>query len=76
MATLNGWQRLWVVFTGLWLGVYGVAGIDVSVPFYVYLAMAVVPPVLLYVAGFNSTRLSAGAVCRGSSPTATALRPQ
>ena len=54
MATLNGWQRLWVVFTGLWLGVYGVASMDVGVPFYyVYLAMAVVPPVLLYAAGLG-----------------------
>ena len=53
LGTLNGWQRLWVVFTGLWLGVYGVAGIDVGVPSYVHLAMAVVPPVLLYVAGLT-----------------------
>jgi len=38
VARLNGWQRLWVVITGLWLVVAGgLAGIEIRRPAHAYL---------------------------------------
>ena len=55
MATLNGWQRLWVVVTApwavLWVGGALLFGFDGSGFF--LLAIIVVPPVLLYVVGLG-----------------------
>ena len=54
-ATLNAWQWLWVVFTCVWVVFWVVLGIATGrlEPFKAALAMAVVPPVLLYAAGLG-----------------------
>ena len=55
MATLNGWQQLWVFVTVFW----EVAVLYLALAFMeagdeaFYLAFAVVSPVLLYVAGLG-----------------------
>ena len=61
MATLNGWQRLWVVMSGVWavlwvawgLTMSGLSPSDGDTYLPASLAYAVVPPVLLYAAGLG-----------------------
>ena len=66
MATLNGWQQLWLVFTCPWVVFWVVVSIGIAVnalgntpPENIFtvivavLAMTVVPPTLLYAAGLG-----------------------
>ena len=60
MATLNGWQRLWVVVTVAWVGLWLAFIITISVSdgmegrfVLASLAFAVATPVLLYAAGLG-----------------------
>lgn len=54
---LNGWQRLWVVLSVLWIVAYhiGALGFDLvsSVPIPMYLAHMFVPPALAYGVGLT-----------------------
>ena len=52
MATLNGWQRLWVVVSGLWAVLWVVVGLAED-GLFLALVIGVVPPVLLYAAGLG-----------------------
>ena len=51
MARLNGWQRLWVVFTFLWVALFAVIGLAVRESVLLMTGFAVGPPVFLYSAG-------------------------
>ena len=55
MAALNGWQRLWALVSGVWAVPWVALGVlfRASGDGLVYLSLAVVPPVLLYVVGLG-----------------------
>jgi hypothetical protein len=53
MATLNGWQRLWALVSGVWAVFWVALAILFRTSGLVYLSLAVVPPVLLYAVGLG-----------------------
>jgi hypothetical protein len=53
MATLNGWQRLWALVSGVWAVLWVTIYLVVPRTNWVAIAIAVVPPVLLYAAGLG-----------------------
>ena len=53
----NGWQRLWVVLTCIWVAFWLVGGIFYpSANIRAVIAFAVIPPVFLYAAGLAVAR--------------------
>ena len=52
LAKLNGWQRLWVVLSGVWLFIVGLLLIVGSgIPLFSAVMIWAIPPIVLYIVG-------------------------